>query len=102
MLLVIFNPQIGPYQVLPLRDQSGPGSDGNKGYFRIPQSSSIAGTSPSNYLVSYTGHSFGGGGLTPLQRSSRVYSTAPADWATKIKGVPRYDTKLHLMTRPPV
>ena len=37
---------------------------------RIPQSSSTAGTSPSDCLVSYPGHSLGGG-LTPLQRCSR-------------------------------
>ena len=31
--------------------QSGPGSDGSKGILHIPQSSSITGTSPSDYLV---------------------------------------------------
>ena len=53
--------------------KSGPGSDGNEGVLRIPQSSSIAGTSPSDHLVSYAGHSLCVcvGGLTPLQRSSR-------------------------------
>ena len=50
--------------------QSGPGSDCYKGVLYIPQSSSITGVSPSDCLASYTGHSFGGG-LTPLQRSSR-------------------------------
>ena len=50
--------------------QSGLGSDGNEGVLRIPQSSSTAGTSPSDCLVSYPRHSLGGG-LTPLQRSSR-------------------------------
>ena len=49
--------------------QSGPGSDGNEGVLCIPQSSSTAGTSPSDCLVSYLGHSLGG--LTPLQRSSQ-------------------------------
>ena len=56
--------------MLPLRGQSGPGSNGNEGVLRIPQSSSTAGTSPSDCLVSYPGHSLGGG-VTPLQRSSR-------------------------------
>ena len=37
--------------------QSGPGSDGNKEVLRIPQSSSITGALPSDYLVSYAGHS---------------------------------------------
>ena len=32
--------------------QSGPGIDGNEGVLHIPQSSSIAGTSPSDCLVS--------------------------------------------------
>ncbi len=35
------------------------GSDGNEGVLRIPQSSSIAGTSPSDCLVSYPGHTLG-------------------------------------------
>ena len=39
--------------------QSGPGSNGNKGVLCNPQSSSIIGTSPSNYLVLYPGHSLG-------------------------------------------
>ena len=50
--------------------QSGPGSDGDEVVVRIPQSSSIAWTSPSYCLVSYPGHSLGGG-LTPLQRCSQ-------------------------------
>ena len=57
--------------------QSGPGSDGKEGVLRIPQSSSTAGTSPSDYLVSYPGHSLGGG-LTPLQRCSQcILQTQP-------------------------
>ena len=51
--------------------QSGPGSDGNEGVLHIPQSPSITGTSPSNFLGSYTGHSLRWEGLTPLQRCSR-------------------------------
>ena len=37
--------------------QSVPGSDGNKGVFRIPQSSSMTAASPSDCLVLYSGHS---------------------------------------------
>ena len=37
--------------------QSGPGSDGNERVLRIPQSSSITEASPSDCLVTYTGHS---------------------------------------------
>ena len=40
--------------------QSGPGSNSNEGGLRIPQSSSITGTLPSNCLMSYPGHSLGG------------------------------------------
>ena len=39
--------------------QSGPGSYGYEEALRIPQRSSNTGTSPSDCLVSYTGHSFG-------------------------------------------
>ena len=49
--------------------QSGPGSDGNEGVLRIPQISSTAGTSPSDCLVSYPGHSLGGRVL-PLCRGA--------------------------------
>ena len=62
--------------------QSGPGSDGNEGLLRIPQSSSTAGTSSSDCLVSYLGHSFGGGSY-PSAEVQPVYSTAPADWANR-------------------
>ena len=49
--------------------QSGPGSNGNERVLRIPQSTCITGTSPSDCLVSYPGHSFGWvGRLLPLCR----------------------------------
>ena len=70
MLLVLFNPLIGPYQVLPLRARVDLGAMAMKGVLRIPQSSSTPGTLPSDCLVSYPGHSLGGG-LTPLQRCSQ-------------------------------
>ena len=59
--------------------QSEPGSDGYEGVLRIPQSSSTAGTSPSDCLVSYPGHWLGGS--YPSAEVQSVYSTAPADWA---------------------
>ena len=46
--------------------QSGPGSDGNEKVLYIPHSSRITGTSSSDCLVSYPGHSLWEGGLTPL------------------------------------
>ena len=48
--------------------QTGPESKGNEGVLRIPQSSSITGTSPSDCLVSLDSD---WRGLTPLQRYSR-------------------------------
>ena len=44
--------------------KSGPGSNGNEGELHIPKSFK-AGTLPSEGLMSYTGHSLGGG-FTPL------------------------------------
>ena len=52
MQLVLFNPQIGPLSGATTPGQSGPGSDGNEGVLCIPQSSSTAGTSPLDCLVS--------------------------------------------------
>ena len=53
--------------------QSGPGSDGNEGVLRIPQSSNTAGTSPSDCLVSYPGYSLGGGGLPLCSEAVGVF-----------------------------
>ena len=52
-----------PLLVIP--GQGGPGRNGNEGVLRIPQSSSITGTSPSDCLVSYPEHSLVGGGVLP-------------------------------------
>ena len=62
--------------------QSGPGSDGNEGVICISQSSSITGTSPSDCLVWYPGHLLGGLSYPSAEKQS-VYSTAPADSASK-------------------
>ena len=64
--------------------QSGSGSDGNEGELCIPQSSSITGTSSSDCLVSYSGHSLVGGSYPSAEKQS-VYSTAPADWAREVR-----------------
>ena len=66
-------------------DQSGPGSNGNKGVLRIPQSFSIIGASPSDCLVSYPGHTFGKSYSSAEMQS--LYSAAPADWATGEFGI---------------
>ena len=64
--------------------QSGPGSDGNEEVVRIPQSSNIAGTSPSDCLESYQDTRWGGGSYPSAEKHS-VYSIAPADWAKTFK-----------------
>ena len=61
--------------------QSRPVSDDNEGVLRIHQSSNIAGTSPSDCLVSYI-RTLVGGGSYPSAEKQLVYSTAPADWVT--------------------
>ena len=59
MQLVLFNPQIGPLSGATTPGQSGPESNVNEGVLRIPQSSSITGTSPSDCLVSYRDNRLG-------------------------------------------
>ena len=61
--------------------QSGPGSNGNEGVLRIPQSLSITGTSPSDCLVSYPRHTWGEESSYPSAEVQLVHSTAPAGWA---------------------
>ena len=60
--------------------QSGPGSDANEGVLRIPQSSRITATSPSDCLVSYPRHMLRES--YPSAEVHSVYSTTPADWET--------------------
>ena len=68
--------------------QSWPGSNGSEGVLHIPKSSSITGSSPSNYLVSYLRHSLRESYSSAEMQS--VYSTAPVDWARHWKGIPHY------------
>ena len=69
--------------MIPFRARVEPGSNGNEEVLRIPQSSSITWTSPSDYLVSYLGNSLGGGSH-PSAEVQLVYSTAPVDFAKSI------------------
>ena len=57
--------------------QSEPGRDSNEEVLCIPQSSSITGNSPSDFFVSYPGHSLG----RSYPSAEMQYSTAPANWA---------------------
>ena len=56
--------------------QSRLGSDGNKGVLCIPQSTSINGTSPSDGLASYLGHSLGG--VLPFCRDAVGVFSSPS------------------------
>ena len=56
-------------RILPLQATVDEGNNGNDGVFRIPQSSGITETSPSDCLMPYTGHSLEG--LTLNQRCIR-------------------------------
>ena len=66
--------------------QSGPENNGNKEVLCILQSSSITGASVSDCLVSYPGHLSRGGGGYPSVEMHSVYSTAPANWTSKVSG----------------
>ena len=57
--------------------QSGPGSNDNEGILCIPLSSSITEVLPSDYLVSYTGHSLIES--YPSSEAMSVNFTTPAD-----------------------
>ena len=65
MVLFYLTHRYDPYQVLPLRARVDLAAKGTP----HPPSSSIAGTSPSDCLVSYPGHSLRGGVL-PLCREA--------------------------------
>ena len=56
---------------------------GNKGLLRIPQSSSITGALPSDFSVSYPGHSLGGESYLSVEMQW-MYSAAPAKRVKKI------------------
>ena len=59
-------------------DRSGPGSIGNERVLQIPQSSSITGPSPSEYLVLYQ-DIFCGVSYTSAEKQL-MYSMTPVDW----------------------
>ena len=83
--------------------QSGPGSDGNEGVLHIPQSSSITGTSPSDCLVSFPGHSLGAGSYRSTELHS-LYSTAPHPQLTGQTGniILCQIHHIHLIFHPPI
>ena len=65
-----------------LPSQSGPGSNGNEGKLHICQIYKT-GASPSDYLMSFLGHSLEES--YPFAVMQSVYSTTPADWVREIR-----------------
>ena len=76
-ILVLFDPWTGPLSATATPDQS---ELGKERVLRIPQNSNITGTSVSDCLVSYLGHSLEVWSY-PSAEVLSVYSTALADWA---------------------
>ena len=71
MLLVLFNPQIGHYQVLPLRARVDLGAMAMKGYSAFPKAPALL--EPHHQIVQCH--------IQDTHSGESVYSTAPADWA---------------------
>ena len=59
---------MGPLSGATIPGHSGPGSVNDEVVLRIPQSSSITGTSISDRLVSYLGHSLEGAALPSAEK----------------------------------
>ena len=79
MLLVLFNPKIGPYQVLPNRARVDLGAMEMKGCSIFPKASALLGPRHQTVLCVIQDTHWG---LTPSAEAQSVYSTAPADWAS--------------------
>ena len=75
---VLFDPKIGPYQVLPLWACVDLGAMVMKGYATFPKAPALLGVTIRWFnVISRTLI----GDLTPHVKTQSVYSTAPADWA---------------------
>ena len=82
MLLFLFNPEIGPYQVLPLWARVDLGAMVMKGYSAFPKAPALL--EPHHQIVKcHIQDTRWRGGSYPSAEVQSVYSTAPADWARK-------------------
>ena len=80
MLLVLFNPYIGPYQVLPLRARVDLEAMAMKGYSAFPKAPALL--EPYHQIIYCHIRTLVVGGVSyPSAEKQSVYSTAPADWA---------------------
>ena len=75
--LILFDPYIETYHVLPLLVRVDLGAMAMKGYSDFPQRSRITGTSPLDFSVSYQGYALRESYTSAEMQS--VYSAAPAD-----------------------
>ena len=79
---VIFHPWIVPYLVQPLRTRVDLGAMGMKEYSALLKAPVMIGSSHSDCLMSYHGHSLAG--AYPSAKRQSVYSTASNDWVSSV------------------
>ena len=79
MPLVLFKPEIGPYQVLPLRERVDLGAMAMKGCSVLPKGPTLL----EPHYQTFWSHiqDTHWAGSYPSAEEQSVYSTAPADWA---------------------
>ena len=82
MPLVVFDPYVGPYQLLPLQSRVDLGDMAIKECSAFPKAPALLEPLFSDILVVYLGHLLGG---YPSAKVQLVYSTAPGNWANKYK-----------------
>ena len=85
MLLVLFNPYIGPYQVLPLRGRVDLGAMAMKGYSAFPKDPALLELHHWIVLCHIQDTRWGMESYPSAEKQS-VYSTAPPDWASLFLG----------------
>ena len=77
--------------------QSGPGINGSEGVLRIPKSTSITGTSPSDCLVLYPRHSLGG--VLPLCRGTVSVFYSPSRLGNNLRELICHKTQQNNQTK---
>ena len=79
--LVLFDPLIGPNQLLPLRDRVYLGAMAMKGYSTFPKAPTLLEPHDQIFYCHISGYSWGVGSSYPSAEKQLVYSTAQADWS---------------------
>ena len=83
--------------MLPFQARVDLGAMVMKWYSTFPKAPALLKPSPSDYLVSYPGHLFGGRRSYPSAEKQSVYSAAPADWARKDVELFHQDESMHIL-----